>query len=506
MRLILTAAVMMSLACASTGSKSFDNLLKGVPNGDEMVWSKLRAATYDGPECDRVLYGLGESDYNKKATTVDFAPETQVLINVCTRRSHAGPHGHEIPQWPRFEEIDAKKAYLASDDLHLNVINVALQVVDTANGQMFANWGKERPSYGEDSARPLYGVALFWTSVVTPEQVQQAVASLNLPPAAKAAFVKQYASAPRQLARANFTEGQRKLVVEIPAQVFRDRQAHFAAFKAEYAKLDELRAKAEAARKGGGNPDALVGELEQLRSAFLAKCAAATCRSQPVYGWATAELALIHVLRNDALSAAVESLLHTRAGSYVAGLPQAIRAAQGREEARIADGYAKYRRAKDSGTDEATAKQLAGGISERLDERLLMNPALELPNYAAALADGGKLYPENKVVAAVTPSGKEARISFKVDVIKGEEQYDCVRTNRIIRIRHDGTIEYEENCKYRPYTDKQLSHPPILVPLAEAKSVKPGDMLKFIASADKARVIEVNRKDTVIQVRADAVK
>jgi len=371
-----------------------------------------------------------------------------------------------------------------------------------SNGRSFSNWQKA-PEAGDDFGKALDGVALVWAHLLTPDQVAQAVAPLNLPAAAKAAFVTQFRAVPQRLKEAAFSPAEHALLIDLPVKVFQDRQAHFAKFKADYAALDGARKDAQATR-AGADVKSSIAELEKLRAAFMAHCGEAACRGMPLYGWATMELAQLHVLDNDVLGAEVESLLQSRPGSYVAGFPQAVRVAQVREERAIADAYQKYQRAKQNGADEATARRLAGGMAERLDTQPL-EATTELPNYAAALPGSNDVRETSQIVAHVARAGSSSKVSFKVDTIHTEDAYDCVQTNRITRINYDGTIEYEEKCKYRPVSYKQQSHPPVLIPSAEAQGVRAGDVLTFVAQGDHARVLKVSRKDKVVQVRGDNV-
>src|SRR5690242_9751804 len=124
---IRTRRTFLVLAIALIAGCSFITSLKG--GGTETAESRGRAATYDGPECPRVLWQLDELtslDYNAKDTTENPSYETQILLAVCKRRSKTGTYGHEIETWPRFRALGATTAYLAQDDFRLDPIAAAL--------------------------------------------------------------------------------------------------------------------------------------------------------------------------------------------------------------------------------------------------------------------------------------------------------------------------------------------------------------------------------------------
>jgi hypothetical protein len=74
------------LCLALVSGCSLIHQLKG-GGGAETQASRSRAATYDGPDCKRVLWQLDELsdsfDYNAKETAEDPSYETQILLAVC---------------------------------------------------------------------------------------------------------------------------------------------------------------------------------------------------------------------------------------------------------------------------------------------------------------------------------------------------------------------------------------------------------------------------------------
>lgn len=486
------------IIAAGSGCVMLEKLRVG---GSETPESQARAARWDGPECKRALYQLDELDgydYNAKDTVEDPAPEAQVLLAVCARKQKMGYADHVIPQHPRIKELGLEATYYTQDDWKLDVLSAALFAVHESelrnkdHAEMYLNKAE-------------VGLALFWTQVITAEDVERALATVNVPPGARSAMVALYRAVPDRLAGL-LDADDTAVYVTTAFEVFKARKDHYATYHKQYEQLEKLRAEAEATRDDTKHIDRVASELQHLRSDFFAACGKIECRTAPLYANATRELAQLYVLRGNVLAARVESSLFAREGSYIAGLPQAIRAAQTARVQKLSEGWEKYRKAKDNGSDDKTARRLAGEVpAERPDFRLL-EPALKLPNYAAAIEkdrEGGGS--SNAFVERVSGGGTSRTVVFKTDKIDSSESYDCVQTNRVIRINTDGTLEYEENCKSRPVTYRQLQHEPITLPAEEATGIRHGDLVVFMTQGEKSMVLEVKRGDQTVQVRGDRV-
>jgi hypothetical protein len=487
----------LATALASSGCLTLARMTNG--GGTETEMSRSRAARYDGPDCARVLYQLDEldsSDYNAKDTTVDNSREAQILLAICTRRSKVGTYGHDIPQWPRFSELDAIAVYKVYDDLRREPVLPALAAVQIANDQA-------SKSYAQPSKQQV-GLALFWATVVSEAELARGLEQVQLPPEARAAFVTLFTSVHSRLSGV-LTPAERELLVDLPAAVFQNRQDHFAAYQPMYAELDRLQVDAIAARTADQKIAPTVAGLERLRSQFAARCGAIECRSMPLYAVASAELAQLHVLRGDTLRARVESWHNARSGGFVAGLSQAIRVAQEAYVAGNKQALAKYKNAVEHGADAQTAAKLAGRTPQQdFDHDLLIEPETNLPDYSAALDDkADQRMADNAFVSSVRGAGKTRTIVFRKNKFTTDEEYGCKRTNRVIRIQSDGTLEYEENCKYRARTHIQDQHAPIEVPAAEAAHLRAGDLVVFASDGTAAYVLEVKRNDKLVQVRGD---
>jgi hypothetical protein len=470
--------------------------------------SAQRAASYDGDECERVLYDLSKhdsGDYNhneRKFPQVDDPkPASQMLLMMCERREKRGTYGHTIQQWPKIKELNVEKVYYDLDDRKLDTVTMAVIVVQIMDGDF------ERHSHYKK--KKWRGLAAFFGEIINRKTLASRVAKVGLPEEANQAFLGLYDDAIARAKGTPFEPGEREIFIDIPVATYKARKAHFKEFADLYKRLDELTAEAKAARKDPSVGLDIVEKLSALRGEFVAKCGKPECRSQLLWAHATRELALMHVARESAIDAIVESSMSSSQGSYTAGFAQAIHVAQGIYGKKMDEAYRKYKKAKDSGVDDETALSLAGG-TQGFDFQYqdLFSPKTSLPNYAQALDEKGRSsYPRDTAVAvaSVQPSGPKARLVFEKDTYQSDEAYNCRQTGRLQRIRSDGTLEYEEVCSYRPRTQVVEKHAPVVVPAAEAKHIRRGDMVRFLSRGEEARIIEVKRDDKVIQIRGDLV-
>lgn len=74
--------------------------------------------------------------------------------------------------------------------------------------------------------------------------------------------------------------------------------------------------------------------------------------------------------------------------------------------------------------------------------------------------------------------GDVVHLTFKTVKWKDQEAYGCRNTRRIYRIRDDGTLEYEQVCKYKTVT-RSSTLAPVDVPADFAKGLKPGMMVEL---------------------------
>lgn len=477
--------------------------------GTQTEFSSRRAASYDGDACEEVLYPLsehGSGDYNhddrKFPQRVDEGAKAQILLLTCERDQKQGVYGHEIKQWPRVKDIEDEKVYYALDDRRLDIVLMAASAVNIMDDEF------ERYRRGNDNDKKSRGLVRLYAELIDREKLATRVGKVGVPAEASQAFLALYDDAVRRARGASLSPPEQALYVQVPYDTYKSRKAHFKKFSALYKQLDELSASSKESRSDAKTADELITKLMALRAQFLAECGLPECRSLPLWANATKELALLHVARGNALDAMVESAMNTRQGSYVAGFTQAIRAAQEAEGRKMSEARRKYKKAKESGVDDETALSIAGGTTGYdFSEGMLLNPKMSLPNYAEALdvKGGSRLHEEEVPVASVQPAGPKARVVFEKETYQSEEAYNCQQTNRVTRIRSDGTLDYEEICSYRPSSRTVEKHAPINVPAAEAKLIRRGDSVRFVARGDEARVTEVKRDGKVIQVRGDAL-
>lgn len=483
--------------------------------GNETNESAKRVASYDGDECIKAYYALDEhnpsSDYNRNSDRMpeldNPLPEAQILLATCVRRSKTGTYGHEIEQWNKVKPLSAEDVYLGLDDRKLDRVSAALTSVFIMNSQ------DERFSRYE--GKKWIGLVRFYGEILDRDMLAADVRRVALPDEAKLAFLKLYDDAVARAGSVILSPAETKLLVEIPVERVKARKKHFGQYQEMYDELDKLLARAEKARGNAEAAGALVEPLTALRSKFIGACGKVECRAFPLWAHTTRELALVHVGRNALLDAEAESAMQSSRGRYVADMAQAIYVAQQAELQTVLEAQRKYKKAKESGVDEKTARSLAGSsyAGEKLGynpaAELLFQPKTELPNYAKALDDKSSYDygRENQVpLLSAGPGGAgKIKLSFEKETYKGEEAVNCRMTNRITRIRGDGTLEYEEICDYRPTSRTVELHAPVLVPAGEAKQLKKGDKIVFIARGEEARVLEVRRGDAVVQLRADAI-
>jgi len=502
-RLLAATATLFGLA----GSGCSGSLLFG-PMIAETPGSTARAATYDGDACERVYYDLSTHDMNdynrnekKFPKSKDPSPAAQILLATCVRRSKSR-YGHEIKQWSKVDPIDPAEVYLALDDRNLDIVSAALSAVIITNDAL-------DKSYHRFQGNRWRGMVLFYSSIIDRKELAAAVSQIDVPDEARAAFLAQYDDAAQRARAADLSPEEKTMYEQIPLEVVEDRQKHFKEFDALYQELDALLSKSEKAHGNADEAEKLVPSFTDLRNRFMARCGKLECRTRPLWAYATRELALLAVARGAKLDALVESYMHTQQFSYVADLPQAILAAQEAEGRKMLEARNKYEKAKKNGVDEKTALSLSGGTAgydyRRID---LMHPDMSLPNYAKALDERSGAYVDaaEYPVASVQAAGNDLKITFVKERHQIKEAFNCRKTNRIKRIRPDGTLEYQEICNYRQRTEDVERHKPITIPAAEGKNIQQGDAVRFLAQKDEARIIHVKRGDAVVQLRGDVLQ
>lgn len=489
----------------SSGTSGCQVVLGNVGQKSELT--SHRVASYEGKECEEVLYALGlhgDFDYNhderKFPQQVDESPRAQILLASCARRQKRGTYGHDIVQWPKIKDLDIGKTYEGLDDRRLDHVLVAASVIRVMDD--------EYQQHGIYKGKKWIGLVRFYSEILDRSRLATKVGKAGVPDEAGKAFLALYDDAVSRARDAGLDVAEKALYVDAGVATYKARKEHYKKFASFYSDLDELSASAKDSRSDEKVADRLIEKISTLRANFLNECGKPECRSLPAWVNATRELALLHVARGNVLDAMAESIVHMREGTYTAGFAQAIRAAQEQLGQEMREANRKYKKAKSSGVDEKQALQLAGGTQGfDYDDSMLFHPKMSLPNYAAALDDKAASNPRDVEVpvASVSPNGSRSRVTFEKDTYKSDEAYNCQTTNKVTRIRSDGTLEYEEICQYRPTQRSVDKHDPVNIPAAEAKGLRARDVVRFIAKGEEARVIEVKRDGKVVQVRGDVL-
>lgn len=84
----------------------------------------------------------------------------------------------------------------------------------------------------------------------------------------------------------------------------------------------------------------------------------------------------------------------------------------------------------------------------------------------------------------IKKKGDMVQVEFKTVKWKEDEAYDCRPTRRIYRIREDGTLEYEQKCKYKTVT-RSSTMEPVSVLADFANGLKPGLMVDMMIDRRK---------------------
>ncbi len=84
----------------------------------------------------------------------------------------------------------------------------------------------------------------------------------------------------------------------------------------------------------------------------------------------------------------------------------------------------------------------------------------------------------------VAKKGDGFLVTFKTVKWKEQEAYGCVNTRRIYRIRDDGTLEYEQRCKYKT-VGRSSTQEPVTVPADFAAGLKPGMMVDLMLDSGR---------------------
>ena len=461
---------------------------------------------YNGPECGNVLVDLStikhSSDlrggYNAKQ---DDGLDKQVYRVACGRATKTWPRTQQtVTQPASIRRISAQSLHFAFDDRHFDPLAAALITL---------NWSEwQKPRHSGRSIYPfVIGMAKVYADGVDATALQARLGELKIAPEAAKLFAERFAAAKAkaQASAAAIEPALQPVMVELPARILAARRAYFAKNASYYGALDALQQQAQAAR-ATGKVGGVIAKLVALRGRYIASCGKAACRYTPVYSELSRELAMAYVAAKDALSAAIETKPYQRSGSYVVSYAQELSRQQRQAGGRLAASWEKFHKAKRSGVDEQTARNLAGGSTgyDFRSERQILIPRTEMPNYAAAL--GSTSYSRFRAtVAKLSRSAKGVKVVFKKERYTSSEPYACRRTRRVTRILNNGRLEYERICKWRKVAHIREVAKPVVLPTVDARQIRPGDEVLGLREKERARVIEVNRNKKQIQIGPDRI-
>jgi hypothetical protein len=353
------------------------------------------------------------------------------------------------------------------------------------------------------------GLAATYAGMVDATQLGSELDAARISGEARAELSKRLAARTQELNEqlAAMPAGKRAVLYDIPSKLYRALRDDAAKYRDLYARLDDA-ARADAnARTAGSDTAPLVAKLVALRSEFLAACGGTEeCSYHPLYIETTFELATLYVASKSGELAHAESDLLTRRDSRKNQFQQAMYLAQSHAAEAATVAYAHKKNA--AGLDPKLAAVVGGAEPINFQGVKFFEAPTAYPQLASVLEKGSSR--ARAFVKSVSKSGARLRIEFTTQFTVDEVSYNCVKTNRVLRIRDDGTLEYEERCQTRKERRADKTDP-IVVDAAEGAQVKRGDLVVawVAANAADAVIVEVRAgKDgsDVVQLRRDRVK
>ncbi len=514
MRSSARSALVIALGLGLSGCAGLNKFVKIPGMGQPTEWSKVVPAHYQGKECGQVLYDLSKyrSYSDKLPKAKDKSLDKQVFLSVCPRSFKVGRIGHTIEQTGKIEQFQPEDLHKQFDDRHPGELKKALLVFWTAfpygfNGKCNFD-SKDRYQRTSDL---MVGTAKFYANRVDEAKLYKEMQAAGVPKKAQDIFLKDYQAAVARLDGriAQMPEAEKILYTDVPAEVSKQRAEHFAKYPEMYAEYDKLVAQADAARKSGGDTEEIIGKLEDLRTRYLAKCGKLQCQYDPLYAGTSNQLGMLYAAKGDKFDAYMVSRPFTGQGKYTVSFAQAVRAARIHRGTQFYANRQKYRRAVRGGMDKKTAANMAGGpmlaYSPRRD---LFNVKASIPDYSRAIRANGRIGHFSAKVQRIRKAKDGLRkIYFKKYTDTYQQAYHCKRTHRVERILRDGTLVYEEHCRYRKKTVTRESHKPVMARADELKAVKRGDTLAVYTFSDgPVRVDKVYRDKKIVQVGAVPVE
>ncbi|MCA9626734.1 MAG: hypothetical protein KC766_03675 [Myxococcales bacterium] len=468
--------------------------IKPASAGTETEASRNRAARYDGPECYQVLYTPDESRERHERQT-DESAASQVLLATCSRSEYRGQE-----QEPKIAAVRFIDYYDTYDDRSSDPILLAA----TAINEHYSLHGGGGVHMGGRTAPAL--IALL-VGPLDDSQLTKALASVQVPEDARQAFLTNFREAKSYFTHeTNQLEGAYKeLLVDVPKQVQARRQTQFEAQADNWATLDSYADRIkEAASSQGGDPG-LLQDLRVLR-AKVVESSKDDYIKDPLFARLTREIALQYALAQDAASLAAERRVFRRDFRNQEPFPETLAAEVYYAQLSLLNEFRsakeKFRKAKDAGLDDATAKARAGREFIDFTPGDLKVPSeTDIPEYEKLLDKKREAFPFQEVVDGIKPDGDGVVVSFKKTPVETFEYYGCYKTGRIQRISSDGRLEYETHCNTRPKTVMHENVKPLKFPADEAKQLKRGTKIRGVSVGGEGRVVWLIEKDEIVSER-----
>lgn len=494
-----------------------------VPGGGK--WEDL--PWYEGPECDQVRESDSEAgSASSKLERIDFDPRLHTLLQIC-ERSQVGPRYRNDGAHDRRDKIsdfDGRTVHWYFDGGEVDPVKSALFVVYTVDGvpgraawqeaglrKVYApvnragvpdEWREKPPeTYG-----PI-GVAHLWAEETDAAALAAALKKARLPDEARAIFEDRFTEARAFLRQRvlGMTPLQKKVFVDVPREVYKERKLYHELYKDLFARLDDLVADA----KSKGTP-AQLPKLLALRSEYMATCKEESCTFEPLYVKVTGEISKSCAQQRDALCVAAEAEVLKRKDIESELFANVVTRAQWKVALPSREAYELRERARQKNIDDATASAAAGNEPPvKFTEKHFGHALLDIPDYRALLDDGRGARPESAsgVVGSIKKKGDVATLEFKGGFRVDTERYDCKRSGRLAEVTWEGRLVWEETCQTRQQQMPLPKPDNILLPAAEASSLQPGDLVKVLVApgdpARNARVITAKTGTALVQLRAD---
>ncbi|MDQ3368284.1 MAG: hypothetical protein M3680_22900 [Myxococcota bacterium] len=330
------------------------------------------------------------------------------------------------------------------------------------------------------------GMMRWYADRVDPAEVGRRLAALPLDGAAQHAYLELlgHARAGVIAMTSTLSAEARALFVDLPIEIFERRAAEHARSAKVVRELAVLIDRIQAERAAGTQAvsDDTVARLTKLRLAYHASCKQ-DCTRSTIFAAITQQLFWSHVSRGDAAAATVETRLLSAEQA-----PSAAQEIALRQSTALGEAITRRERvesARRQGVDaDAARSAAAGSVLDFGDGRYVYRWERAFEVAWQALIPGAAVEVKGKV-AGVDRRGAHARVRFQ-DTVRtwvDDDHDSCVETNRVDRVRNDGTVVYRERCSRTITRVDRTKTPPVVMAAGEAAGLVAGDELIAFATA-----------------------